>query len=90
MIISKPYHDRWLSKDGTVTLVKDMKDQHLIKVLFYIDALVRAAWEYEKPEQPIADNVPAFVGRGYGQLHYNICPDIYWNIRNELRERGLY
>lgn len=90
MIISKEYETKWLDKKGKTTELVNMDDQHLITVVIHIDKLVRGAWQYDKPAEPIAHNAPEFVLDGFGQAHHNLCPPFYWNAVNELRARGLY
>ncbi len=89
MIISAPYHDLWLSKDGTTTPIKALDDHYLVTVLLHIDRLVRLGWQYDKPEVPIAANAPDYVHRGMGRVDDNLRPDAYWNARMELQARNL-
>ncbi len=90
MLVSPPYDKQWLSLGGQVTKIVDMKDMHLMAVVMYVGKLVRGAWLYQQPEEPVSYAAPGYVKLGYGQGHENLLPSFYWNAVAELKSRGLY
>jgi len=86
--IGDDYAHCWLDKKGNVTQIVDMDDKHLMASVFYIDKMVREAWEFVSITESIANNAPKFL-----QFKPDWCllyPSYYWNAIAELTKRGLY